>query len=656
MAGRAIRSVAVNFTANISDFERQLNTLTRRLNRTSKDLKKVGSTLNKAITLPVLAVGTATTKMAMDAIESENLFDTSMKGMASAARKWSEQISDDLKLNPYDVRNSMGGYNNLASSMGIGADAAYEMSKGISKLKYDLASFFNVTNQQSGKDLNAIFTGETEPLRKYGVVLNETTLKLWAAKNGLIQQGQEMSEAQKIIARYNVVLEQTKTAQGDLARTMDSPLNKTRALKERASELSIEIGKKLIPIQLKLALVLNSVLEWFSKLNPTSQNTILIMAGLAGAIGPVVLSLSALVKGVAMATTALKFLISGPAGLLILGGTLAATALGIHKFNKEQEKARLKAYETAAGFLKEKDSADKLNQALAGVSLTQAKADMQKYGDAWWEAVQGAETAMKYLQVLERMAENPNSPDYYRAQDELVRQRGLTEELKKKVQETKKKFDAAKDAVAAFSAIELPKVAETDLKDTLVDWDELFKKLGTTGTETYDKLGDKIKDFVNDIKQQTDAYKNFVGLFDKANADQAIGMDRWINRLKGQVRALTQYQSSIKTLEAKAKAGVISQGLFADLRALGPSAAKQLQILANSTNAQLKEANALYGQKGSIASNLAYDAVKNSMTTENKIVQIINQFNGGAKDEEIVRISDKITQQIIKKLKALNVI
>jgi hypothetical protein len=185
--------------------------------------------------------------------------------------------------------------------------------------------------------------------------------------------------------------------------------------------------------------------------------------------------------------------------------------------------------------------------------------------------------------------------------------------------------------------------------------ESLWEKMFGEGTKTYAALNDGAKEFIDSLKSQTDAFKNFVGIFDKATTDQPISMDRWLNRLKGQVRALTQYQASIKTLETKANAGVISQGMLADLQALGPAAAKQLQVLAGSTNAKLAEADKLYGQKSGIAGNLALSAVQGQMSAEAKVVQIVNNFNGGAKDEEVVQISDKIAGQIIKKLKAAGV-
>lgn len=212
-------------------------------------------------------------------------------------------------------------------------------------------------------------------------------------------------------------------------------------------------------------------------------------------------------------------------------------------------------------------------------------------------------------------------------------------------------FNSIKKLTSSFGDSYSKYTKPTYVPDIIGETEKSVTSLG----DTYSKTDDKVKSFIDTLKQQTDAFKNFVGIFDKATADQPIGMDRWLNRLKGQVRALTQYQASVKGLEAKANAGIISQGLFSDLRALGPSAAKQLQLLANASNAQLQQANALYGQKGNIAGAMAFDMVKSNQSAEAKVIQINNYFNGGAKDEETMQISDKIAGQVIKKLKAAGV-
>ncbi len=109
--------------------------------------------------------------MAMDAVESENLFEESMGGMADSAREWSKQLRKDLGLNEYEVRKNVATFNVMFDSMGISEDAAYDMATGMSQLAYDMASFYNLPTEEAFQKLQAGITGEAEPLKRLGILV-----------------------------------------------------------------------------------------------------------------------------------------------------------------------------------------------------------------------------------------------------------------------------------------------------------------------------------------------------------------------------------------------------------------------------------------------------------------------------------------------------
>ena len=84
-----------------------------------------------------------------------------------------------------------------------------------------MSSFYNVRQEDVAQNLQAIFTGETEPLRKYGLDLTQAALAEWAMKQGRDANIQSMSQAEKTMLRYQYVLANTTAAQGDFARTAD---------------------------------------------------------------------------------------------------------------------------------------------------------------------------------------------------------------------------------------------------------------------------------------------------------------------------------------------------------------------------------------------------------------------------------------------------
>jgi len=267
-------------------------------------ISSAGKTLSTAVTLPLLGIGTAATKMAMDAVESENLFEVVMGAVAGDARKWSEETSKALGLNAYNVRNNMATYNAMLTSMGLTSDESLKMSEGLTQLSYDMASFYNLKPEEAFDKLKSGISGEAEPLKALGILVNDNTIKTYAYANGIAKQGEQLTEAQKVQARYGAIMEATKNAQGDLARTMDSPTNKLRIMKEQAQQIGIQFGQILIPILEKLISIIKPLMDRFQGLSKEQQEMIVKIALVAAAVGPVLLIVGKVVSVIGTISTA----------------------------------------------------------------------------------------------------------------------------------------------------------------------------------------------------------------------------------------------------------------------------------------------------------------------------------------------------------------
>jgi hypothetical protein len=217
----------------------------------------------------IAAIGTALYKMgkaaitsAMNAIESENLFTVVMGSMGAKARAWSEELGKTLGLNAYTIRKNVAIFYNMTTAMGVARDKAYEISTGVTQLTYDLVSLYNIPFEEMFTKVQAGLSGEIEPLRRLGIIVSETATKQWAYKNGMAALGKELTETQKITARYGLLMELTKNAQGDLARTIKSPANQLKILGDQLKVLSIELGKAFMPLaSIVLPLLVNFV-KW----------------------------------------------------------------------------------------------------------------------------------------------------------------------------------------------------------------------------------------------------------------------------------------------------------------------------------------------------------------------------------------------------------
>jgi len=267
-------------------------------------ISSAGKTLSTAVTLPLLGIGTAATKMAMDAVESENLFEVAMGAVAGDARKWSEETSKALGLNAYNVRNNMATYNAMLTSMGLTSDESLKMSEGLTQLSYDMASFYNLKPEEAFDKLKSGISGEAEPLKALGILVNDNTIKTYAYANGIAKQGEQLTEAQKVQARYGAIMEATKNAQGDLARTIDSPTNKLRIMKEQAQQIGIQFGQILIPILEKLIAIIKPLMDRFQGLSKEQQEMIVKIALVTAAVGPVLLIVGKVVSVIGTISTA----------------------------------------------------------------------------------------------------------------------------------------------------------------------------------------------------------------------------------------------------------------------------------------------------------------------------------------------------------------
>ena len=150
----------------------------------------------------ILDVGKSSVQMAMDVVESESLFETSMGNMAGAARQWSEELSQTLGLSATELRKNLGVMYNMTSSMGLSSNTAYDLSTSLVMLAQDMASFYNMDTEEAFTKLRAGITGETEPLKALGILIDENTIKQYAYENGIAEVGEELTNQQKILARY----------------------------------------------------------------------------------------------------------------------------------------------------------------------------------------------------------------------------------------------------------------------------------------------------------------------------------------------------------------------------------------------------------------------------------------------------------------------
>lgn len=180
--------------------------------------------------------------------EALNLFTVSLGVNAEKGAKWIEKFSSSLFLDPVQVMQYMGSFNSLIEGLGVGSDRAYLMSQNLTQLAYDLSSFKNITIESAYEKLMSGISGELEPLRNVGVAMSEATLQTLAYELGIDKLVRNMTEAEKAQLRYVQIMRSSTEWQGDMGRTLISPANALRVLKQQFTLLGRAIGKVFIPL------------------------------------------------------------------------------------------------------------------------------------------------------------------------------------------------------------------------------------------------------------------------------------------------------------------------------------------------------------------------------------------------------------------------
>lgn len=289
-----LEELQIKFTAQMGSLNSQLNGVKTQINGITSSVKGTSTAfagMARAAKLFVSAfvikgmvnIGKASIEMANDVVESEQLFAVSMKGMADEARKWSDDLSGSLGLNAYSLRRNVGTFNTMFMSMGLGTQAAYDMSTSLVQLAEDMASFYNVDPEEMFTKLRAGITGETEPLKRLGIMVDEQTVKQYALSEGISTTGKALTQTEKLMARYAAIMGQTSNAQGDLARTINSPVNQIRLLNNQLDMAKIALGQAFMPIQ---AVVL-PILTALANAATTAAQALAYLMGSLGGFGGV---------------------------------------------------------------------------------------------------------------------------------------------------------------------------------------------------------------------------------------------------------------------------------------------------------------------------------------------------------------------------------
>ena len=253
--GTKIGDVELGLVVNQQGFTNQLNGIQSKVMGFAKML--AGAFAVKKL----IDFGSQAIKLGSDLNEVQNVVDVAFPKMSKQVDEFAKNAMYASGLSETMAKRYTGTFGAMSKAFGFSEQQSYEMATALTSLAGDVASFYNISQDEAYTKLKSVFTGETETLKDLGVVMTQTALDAYAMANGFGKTTAEMSEAEKVALRFAFVQNQLALASGDFARTSDSWANQVRIMKLQFQSFMASIGQGLINLFTPVIQVLNFLLS-----------------------------------------------------------------------------------------------------------------------------------------------------------------------------------------------------------------------------------------------------------------------------------------------------------------------------------------------------------------------------------------------------------
>lgn len=254
MSATSVGQIGLDLVVNKNQFESQMAGITGMA-------KKAGAALAAAFGVKKLIdFGKQCLELGSDLAEVQNVVDVTFPKMTAQVDEFARSAAQSFGLSETMAKQYTGTFGAMAKAFGFTEKQAYDMGSTLTGLAGDVASFYNISQDEAYTKLKSVFTGETESLKDLGVVMTQTALDSYAMANGFGKTTSAMSEAEKVALRYQFVQDKLSAAQGDFARTSGSWANQCRILSLQMQSLMATIGQGLINLFTPIIRVINTVI------------------------------------------------------------------------------------------------------------------------------------------------------------------------------------------------------------------------------------------------------------------------------------------------------------------------------------------------------------------------------------------------------------
>lgn len=248
-------------TKAMNQISNSVGDATKSMSSLKSSLKGIIGTLGLVFSLKALInFGQQAVNVASDLTEVDNVVQKAFGNMRGEMDALADSSIKNLGISRLEAYQTGSTFMAMGKSMLTSSQDAKDMALNLTKLSANMASFFNTSNKYAAIALKSIYTGETETLKQYGVVMTEVNLKQFALAQGISKSYNEMSQSERVMLRYQYVMQQLGYIGDDFIDTQDSWANQTRVLKEQWKEFLGVLGTGIITVLTPLVKSLNMIM------------------------------------------------------------------------------------------------------------------------------------------------------------------------------------------------------------------------------------------------------------------------------------------------------------------------------------------------------------------------------------------------------------
>lgn len=262
MGYRSDGTVYIDTRIDSKGFGKGVNTMQKQVSGLNSAINKLGAVIATTFAIgKIVQFGKEAIELGSDLQEVQNVVDVTFETMNKQVNEFAKGAAEAAGLSETMAKKYVGTFGAMAKAFGFAENESFDMATALTQLAGDVASFYNITQDEAYTKLKSVFTGETESLKDLGVVMTQSALDSFALAKGYGKTTAAMEENEKVALRYAFVVDKLNAASGDFERTSGGWANQMRILSLNFDTFKANVGQALINVFTPLLRVINTLVS-----------------------------------------------------------------------------------------------------------------------------------------------------------------------------------------------------------------------------------------------------------------------------------------------------------------------------------------------------------------------------------------------------------